>query len=579
MLLAAGQDQKGLPRWCGYGGYGDFVPSSAGLPHYAAPHAFASSGDHSAAISDDVIYVCGQNVRGQLGLGDTQDRVEWTASHLPDGAWPADIACGLAHTVAACKSGGLYVCGSARGLESWTRASGVPCIEQVASGRSHAAALAKDGTLYMWGCNENGQLGLGDTADRFGAWTRAPLPDGVKVGLVACGDDFTAALGEDGSLYVTGRNDYGQLGLGDTLFRWKWTLTPLSKVTQVACGGLHMVAVADFCGFEALMGTGCNRAGQLGLDRALAPAHAVLHPPVHAPGDLLYDAYFCDWRRVPTSGVQITQLACGVGHTVIRCNYGTYACGTLLAILAGTGTCRLGDSLFRELKLPWLPEKASAHLRVACGPWQTIVLWEPQDRRGDSRPRPRSGKEVVMAAVRCSGAVLAYTSKALRADREVVLAAVETDGEELRLASDELRADKEVVLAAVKSSGRALAFASEALRADKEVILEAVLRDNDALEHARGTFKQSELLQFAGTESVETAASLLRKLVQRAKEAEHAPNQVDAAAESEELVGVMARKVTQMPLLASLIEESVENLCRPSGSLGKRDRCAYEREF
>ena len=33
----------------------------------------------------------------------------------------------------------------------------------------HSAAVGEDGALYLWGCGECGQLGTGDTAYRFAA--------------------------------------------------------------------------------------------------------------------------------------------------------------------------------------------------------------------------------------------------------------------------------------------------------------------------------------------------------------------------------------------------------------------------
>ena len=42
-----------------------------------------------------------------------------------------------------------------------------------AAGRSHSAAVGEDGSLSVWGYNEYGQLGTGDTARRLAPTTRA----------------------------------------------------------------------------------------------------------------------------------------------------------------------------------------------------------------------------------------------------------------------------------------------------------------------------------------------------------------------------------------------------------------------
>ena len=42
-----------------------------------------------------------------------------------------------------------------------------------AAGGSHSAAVGEDGSLSVWGYNEYGQLGTGDTARRLAPTTRA----------------------------------------------------------------------------------------------------------------------------------------------------------------------------------------------------------------------------------------------------------------------------------------------------------------------------------------------------------------------------------------------------------------------
>ena len=68
----------------------------------------------------------------------------------------------------------------------------------------------------------------------------------------------------------------------------------------------------------------------------------------------------------------------------------------------------------------------------------------------------------------------------LRADKEVVLAAVKNSGAQLKFASTELRADKEVVLAAVENKDFAIQFASDELQKDKDVIRISMKRDYEA---------------------------------------------------------------------------------------------------
>ncbi|MBR1738862.1 MAG: hypothetical protein IJ737_01095 [Ruminococcus sp.] len=73
------------------------------------------------------------------------------------------------------------------------------------------AALADNGDLYMWGHNEYGQLGTGDTGEFHSAVK--VMEDVTKMEL---GADCTAAIDKNGTLYMWGGNSYGQLGIGST---------------------------------------------------------------------------------------------------------------------------------------------------------------------------------------------------------------------------------------------------------------------------------------------------------------------------------------------------------------------------
>jgi alpha-tubulin suppressor-like RCC1 family protein len=101
-------------------------------------------------------------------------------------------------------------------------------IVDVACGQSHTLALKSNGTLYATGDNGNGQLGLGDTTNRTSFTLVSNLSDVIAV---ACGSRSRSPLSlkSDGTLYATGYNAYGQLGLGDTTDRSTFTLVPFPE--------------------------------------------------------------------------------------------------------------------------------------------------------------------------------------------------------------------------------------------------------------------------------------------------------------------------------------------------------------
>jgi len=81
-----------------------------------------------------------------------------------------------------------------------------------AYGMSSAAAIKIDGTLWAWGRNNFGQLGLGDVIDRS-----SPVQVGILTNWLSTAGKFSAgqtefAVNGNGSLWAWGRNYWGTLG-------------------------------------------------------------------------------------------------------------------------------------------------------------------------------------------------------------------------------------------------------------------------------------------------------------------------------------------------------------------------------
>ena len=73
----------------------------------------------------------------------------------------------------------------------------------------------KKGQLFAWGLNNHGQLGIGhkeNTATPTRVWWREEEQTVIQV---EGGEHHTIALTEKGQVYVWGRNDEGQGGVGD----------------------------------------------------------------------------------------------------------------------------------------------------------------------------------------------------------------------------------------------------------------------------------------------------------------------------------------------------------------------------
>jgi alpha-tubulin suppressor-like RCC1 family protein len=201
----------------------------------------------TCALLDDASVKCwGWNGAGYLGIGDTNDRGDQPGEmgdalprvNLGTGRHALSIAAASETTCAVLDDGSLKCWGFAFGVfptQAWGKSpsemgNALPAydlgtgrkVKAVALGASHSCAILDDDTLKCWGVNGDGELGLGDTAARGDqpaqmgdALPRVDLSAGRKVVAVALGTSSSCAVLDGGDLRCWGKNDVGQLGLGD----------------------------------------------------------------------------------------------------------------------------------------------------------------------------------------------------------------------------------------------------------------------------------------------------------------------------------------------------------------------------
>lgn len=127
--------------------------------------------------------------------------------------------------------------------------------QTIAAGENHSAAIKTDGSLWMWGANGYGQLGDGTNEDKA---TPVKIMDGVA--SVSLGAETTAAIKKDGSLWTWGNYKCGVVGNEQVESRNTPAMLA-AGIADVCVGSGHTLAV----GTDGALSTwGFNEKGELG---------------------------------------------------------------------------------------------------------------------------------------------------------------------------------------------------------------------------------------------------------------------------------------------------------------------------
>lgn len=214
--------------------------------------------DFSAAVTEcGKLFVWGNNQFTQLGLSKSI-----TCTGIPSRLQVSQklatgfkhISCGLRHMSVITKENGLLVAGTGSkgqlGLgdnyddNNYLSISKVPDLDDmrsVACGENHTLALKADGTVLSWGDNKYGQLGLNPELPN------SLVPQSILVDdsliQVHAGWSHSAALTNNGDVYIWGRNSYGQLGMQKAEASVPEKLTNLKDIQQLSLGSEHNLAI------------------------------------------------------------------------------------------------------------------------------------------------------------------------------------------------------------------------------------------------------------------------------------------------------------------------------------------------
>jgi alpha-tubulin suppressor-like RCC1 family protein len=216
-----------------------------------------SSGDtHTAAIkTDGTLWTWGNGSNGRLGNATTTN-VSTPVTTFAGGTDWKQVSAGDRHTVAIKTDGTLWTWGSGtpgvlgNGVTTGNRSTPVTTFaggtnwKQVSAGNQHTAAIKTDGTLWTWGNGTYGQLGNGATSGTISTPVTT-FAGGTNWRQVSAGYRHTAAIKTDGTLWTWGSGTNGRLGTNDLTNR----STPVTTFAggtnwkQVSGGRDHTAAI------------------------------------------------------------------------------------------------------------------------------------------------------------------------------------------------------------------------------------------------------------------------------------------------------------------------------------------------
>ncbi|XP_043927776.1 X-linked retinitis pigmentosa GTPase regulator-like, partial [Protopterus annectens] len=352
-----------------------------------------SCGDeHTAIITENgKLYVFGSNNWGQLGLGTKNTVNKPTCVKALRSEKVKYVACGRNHTLVYTEKGNVYAAGGNNegqlgvgDTEDRTTFQQVEFftnkhkIKHLAAGSNISAALTEDGKLFMWGDNSEGQIGL---ADKNNVLVPHHVDVGKPVSWISCGYYHSALVTRDGRLYTFGESDNGKLGLlPEQLSETKIPqCVPgiAGKVVQVACGGGHTAVLTG----NNVYTFGLGQFGQLGHGTFIfeSPVPKVL-------------------EQLKNQKVQY--VACGENHTALITDNGLlYTFGD-----GRHGKLGLGDENFTNQFKPTLcTQFLKFHVQsVACGGCHMLVLAAPRPRDSEVVHLPVGDISIDGLATSCS---------------------------------------------------------------------------------------------------------------------------------------------------------------------------------
>ncbi|XP_035520891.1 secretion-regulating guanine nucleotide exchange factor [Morone saxatilis] len=235
--------------------------------HSGAVRALCGGGGHSLVVTENgEVFVCGQNHRGQLGLGHNAD-ISTLQLCTSLSQRVTTVACGWDFTLLLTDCGGVLACGSNAfgqlGVGQTVTHSADPLVVKslrepvvsVAAGLRHSLAVTDSGCVYQWGSglfrHAKRALSPRPVPSHLGSMVPSLVPglDQKTSRMVTAGSAHCVCLTGDGDLFLWGSNKHGQLTTTEPFLSSpslvKRSLLGGEKVIHVWSGWTHTVAQTE----------------------------------------------------------------------------------------------------------------------------------------------------------------------------------------------------------------------------------------------------------------------------------------------------------------------------------------------